>query len=388
MKSIAYCSDVNRSVLLNNFEKRGWVHVGPEDKWNLYWTNVHTCRSLFSTEQYYRLEEDQIINHFLNHYQLTRKDLLIRNIRRYRREMLNNSTSNVTRTVGTVGQRFHLDIIPTTYILPADYHLFLEEYRKNPSTWIMKPCGKSRGVGIFLIDKLSKLKEWSTSRKRFTRTPTSKDTYIISRYIDNPLLICGKKFDLRLYVLVTSFHPLKAYQFNYGFCRFCSVKYNSHVDNIDNLFAHLTNVSIQKLGEEYNSVHGGKWSTENLKLYLNSTRGEINTRALFENISWIIVQSLKAVSSVMSNDKHCFECYGYDIIVDNNLKPWLIEVNSSPSLSYTTHSDRMLKSKLIDNILSIVLPPSGIPNSRWDKKPAPEALHNFSVLIDEGSVTK
>ncbi|KAL5238791.1 hypothetical protein ACI65C_006201 [Semiaphis heraclei] len=85
----------------------------------------------------------------------------------------------------------------------------------------------------------------------------------------------------------------------------------------------------------------------------------------------------------MSHDTHCFECYGYDIIVDEALKPWLIEVNSSPSLTCTTTSDFILKSKLVDSIVSVVLPPSGIPNCRWDKIPSPEALVNFDVLINE-----
>ncbi|KAE8749682.1 hypothetical protein FOCC_FOCC003669 [Frankliniella occidentalis] len=170
--------------------------------------------------------------------------------------------------------------------------------------------------------------------------------------------------------------------FRMGFCRFCTVKYDASIQELDNMYG------------EYNSMHGGKLSVQNLRLYLESTRGKAVTERLFSSISWLIVHSLKAVAPVMANDRHCFECYGYDIIIDNKLKPWLIEasvskttitscVNASPSLTSTTVNDRILKYKLIDNILSVVLPPDGVPDTRWNKVPSPEALGNFELLLDE-----
>lgn len=148
--------------------------------------------------------------------------------------------------------------LPTTNLLSnstlhflKDYNMFVEEYRKNTqSTWIMKPTGKSQGkyrcelkstnlsqvwssgAGIFLINKLSKLKRWSREAKTSFHPAIGKESYVISRYIDNPLLIGGKKFDMRLYVLVTSFRPLKAYLFKLGFCRFCTVKYDTNVTEL------------------------------------------------------------------------------------------------------------------------------------------------------------
>ena len=76
-----------------------------------------------------------------------------------------------------------------------------------------------------------------------------KSTFVISRYIDNPLLIYGKKFDLRLYILVTSYKPLKVWRYNEGFCRLCCSDYTpiSQTKDSDDpnkaLFSHLTNVS-------------------------------------------------------------------------------------------------------------------------------------------------
>jgi len=84
--------------------------------------------------------------------------------------------------------------------------MFLEEFKRNPSVWILKPNAKAQGVGIFIINKMSQLKKWAASK---LHTLTSKDCYLASRYVENPLLVGGKKFDLRLYVLVTSYRPLK-----------------------------------------------------------------------------------------------------------------------------------------------------------------------------------
>ncbi|XP_063706533.1 polyglutamylase complex subunit TTLL1-like [Culicoides brevitarsis] len=384
---ICFCSDLDKSVLINNFEKRGWVQVSADDDWNFYWAGTQTCRNIFSVDSGYRMHDNQIINHFPNHYELSRKDLLVKNIKRYRKDLERDGSPLAEKSDANApgGNKYlHLDFIPVTFVLPADYNMFVEEYRKNPqSTWIMKPCGKSQGAGIFLINKLSKLKKWSREAKTSFHPQIGKESYVISRYIDNPLLIGGKKFDLRLYVLVTSFRPLKAYLFKLGFSRFCTVKYDTSVTELDNMYVHLTNVSVQKHGGEYNNMHGGKWSVQNLRLYLEGTRGKEVTDKLFNSITWLIVHSLRAVQPVMASDRHCFECYGYDIIVDNTLKPWLVEVNASPSLTSTTVNDRILKYKLIDNILSIVLPPDGIPDVRWNKIPNPEALGNFDLLIDE-----
>jgi tubulin polyglutamylase TTLL9 len=54
------------------------------------------------------------------------------------------------------------------------------------------------------------------------------------------------------------------------------------------------------------------------------------------------------------NDKHCFELYGYDILIDDTLKPILIEINANPSLTSNTASDNEMKVKMLDDMLTIL----------------------------------
>ena len=342
-RMVKWRTDLEKGAISSNCERRGWERSSSSDSddWNFYWASVHTVKQIFNPENGYRLNDYQVISHFPNHYELTRKDMMVKNIKRYFKDLQKDGVQNVD------------DYVPTTYLLPADYSLFVEEFRRNPhTTWIMKPTSKARGIGIFLVNKLAQIKKWANTR---TISGPQSQNYIISRYIDNPLLIGGKKFDLRLYALVTSYRPLRVYIHDDGFARFTNSRYNNDLTDLDNMYVHLTNVAIQKHGDEYNEKHGNKWDTRNLRLYMEATVGHDSTRKLFDEIEYIIISSLKAVQNVIINDKHCFECYGYDIMIDDNLKPWLIEVNASPSLSATTHSDRIMKHGLINDTLSVVI---------------------------------
>ena len=88
--------------------------------------------------------------------------------------------------------------------------------------------------------------------------------------------------------------------------------------------------------------------------FLQSRHGEEVVGELFNNIRMLIIRSLLAVQNVIIHDKHCFELYGYDIMIDEDLKPWLIEVNASPSLTADTNEDYSLKFSLLQDVLNIV----------------------------------
>ena len=87
-------------------------------------------------------------------------------------------------------------------------------------------------------------------------------------------MVGGRKFDLRIYVLVTSYNPLRAFVHRQGFARFCTAKYSSASGDLDNVMMHLTNVAVQKHSEDYNEDHGGKWHIKNLRLWLQATYGQ------------------------------------------------------------------------------------------------------------------
>ena len=106
--------------------------------------------------------------------------------------------------------------------------------RKNRNQlWIMKPKASSQGKGIEVISSFDEVPRGA-----------GQPACLVQQYIHNPLLIDGYKWDLRIYVAVTSINPLRIYVYEEGLCRFASEKYDT--SDLKNIFSHLTNYSINK----------------------------------------------------------------------------------------------------------------------------------------------
>lgn len=118
-----------------------------------------------------------------------------------------------------------------------DHTLLLKKHQKD-KFYIVKPENGCQGKGIYLTNHPSKIQK--------------SNPMIVQRYITNPLLIDGLKFDLRVYVLITCVQPLRIFMFKDGLARFATEPFQAPNQlNADNLFKHLTNYAINKNHEQF-----------------------------------------------------------------------------------------------------------------------------------------
>lgn len=168
--------------------------------------------------------------------------------------------------------------MPETFVLPKEYVAFIEAFSESEEVdgqtnyWIMKPAAKSRGRGISVINDITQVHYG--------------EPIVIQRYLKNPELLNGFKFDLRVYVLVTSFNPLEAFIYNEGFARLSTTPFSLDPKHMANKFVHLTNYSIQKNSQnkdecsEIDSIYGGT------KISLTSLRKHYKKKGLDYDDMW------------------------------------------------------------------------------------------------------
>uniref|UniRef100_A0A1B6HDY0 Tubulin--tyrosine ligase-like protein 9 n=1 Tax=Homalodisca liturata TaxID=320908 RepID=A0A1B6HDY0_9HEMI len=327
-----------RDVLL----ARGWTEVtkeGSDGCWDVYWCDVGTTREALEMCKH---GGHQRVPHFRNNSELTTKNMLFRNMKRYKRTLVQN---------GKTKEAELCDCLPIIFELPAEYLMFVEEYRKSPgNTWIVKPARGSKGRGIFLFQKLKDLMEWREQQR--AQCEEQDRFWLIQRYIEKPYLIGGCKFDLRIFVLVTSYQPLRAWMARDGFARIAGSQYS--LSSLQDNLVHLTNSALQISAAGDPCRQGCKWSIHKLRHFLTARHGASMVSATFDLMARQVVSSLCSVQSSVVQSNHSFELYGYDILLDEKLTPWLLEVNASPTLLPTSLEDYQLKYNMIEDVFNIL----------------------------------
>lgn len=302
------------------------------------------------------INSDQTINYFPKACDIFRKDILNDNILKMERKF--------------PGQ-FEC-ILPKSWSLPEEYSKFIKDLEKLEQLdqdaiqyFIVKPNDEQRGCGIYIIDSQSiknDLNEFSDC--------------IVSKYIGNPLTIEGYKTDLRIHVLIASLDPLKIYIHKEGYLRLATSKYElPNLENSRNLFMHLTNWSLNKSNprnpftssSSSSSYDAGKdFSVQesegkllrslthfNAKMLEKKDVDNDKLRDIYKDIDRIIFKTILASLESLKQDyeqtfgpiirKHdqtisnnntpqAFQLLGYDVMLDENYKPWFIEINHNPDL--------------------------------------------------------
>jgi len=159
-------------------------------------------------------------------------------------------------------------------------------------------------------------------------------------------------------VLVTSFNPLVVWCYQVCYVRFTAVEYNPNA--FGNKFAHLTNNSVAKHytgPEPSEEIEGNMWEDEELSNYIKElNQGEdLWSTKIKPMMKKIIVWSLECVQDNIPSRKRSCELFGYDFMIDDNFNPWLIEINSSPAMDYSSAiTEKLVKTVCEDTIKVIV----------------------------------
>ena len=178
---------------------------------------------------------------------------------------------------------------------------------------------------------------------------------ILQKYIEKPFLYNGRKFDIRIWVLIS--HKMDIYIFKEGHLKASSVNYS--IDN-KNSFIHLTNYSLQKYNKNFSKYElGNEISFQSFQQFLDSLGDKsFNFRELIiPKFKEIIELTTKASKTVINKCKknYCFEIFGYDFMMDEDKNVYLIEINTNPGLEISSKIIEILVPRMIEDALRLTI---------------------------------
>ena len=261
----------------------------------------------------------------------------------------------------------------------TNVHIYIPNtFVSNNNYWIIKPNNLYQGKlismsndinsiektvhNLFICGSLGEKKQLpsvsssdaspKTNRRNNRHIP---DSVIIQKYLDRPLLYHKRKFDIRCYVLIDC-------DFNVFYCREGHLKASSKEYDLDNrdLFVHITNYSFQKKCNNFSKFeYGNEISYSMFRSFLQSNEKDtklfdeaIDTMKKYIKISMLSVGSKKLIKS---KNVLCFQIFGYDFIIDENFKPWILEINDNPGLSISSPVIAKLIPRMFDDAMRLTI---------------------------------
>ncbi|NWR41380.1 TTLL3 monoglycylase, partial [Regulus satrapa] len=246
------------------------------------------------------------------------------------------------------------------------------------NVWILKPSAKSRGrgeaagsaggaharregippslccPGIVCATRLEEVLELA----RTCRDPAARVCeWVVQKYVERPLTIFNTKFDIRQWFLVTDWKPLTVWFYRDCYLRFCSQSFSlCHLEPA----RHLCNVSIQK---RYRTLQPDPrvppdkiWSNEQFQSHLAQLgRADAWQQVMVPGMKAAILNALRCARDRVGSRKGNFELFGADFLIGEDFQPWLLEINSCPTMSPSAAVTRRLCANVQRDTLRLVL---------------------------------
>ncbi|KAL2103596.1 hypothetical protein ACEWY4_000464 [Coilia grayii] len=321
-------------------ESKGWqrIHDKSREDYKLKWCETR------SVATYYNFREgEQLVYQIPNNKVLTSKIGLLNSLREYDRVCIKVNQGRALRTLKMdefFPDTFRMDVKDEREAFFAQQERACE--RSSSSVWICKPTCLNQGRGIFLLRSPEEISAFRVRLQHSADKPSSKLPFrlpqarIVQKYVQNPLLLKGRKFDVRSYLLIASTTPYMVF-FRHGYVRLTCDLYDP---NSENLSAHLTNQQyMQKKNPLYSLLKEETvWSIERFNEYVNDNfqakglpkdwvQGVFTRR-----MQQIMLQCFMAVKAKLARKLGFFDLIGCDFLIDEDFKVWLLEMNCNPAL--------------------------------------------------------
>ncbi|CDW84366.1 tubulin-tyrosine ligase family protein [Stylonychia lemnae] len=315
----------------------------------------------------------RILNNLENMRNITTKTGLIRSLRRYYTDIQEqNPNMEVTQV---------FDIVPTTFIVSSQYkttdmYRFIKRFSDlagseglslkenlpakhcSKNMWLLKPATLNQGRGIQIFSKINQIFEY------LENNDTQNNYWVIQKYVERPLLFEKRKFDIRIWVLVTlgtNGVDLNLYMYQEGYLRTSSSNYDLQDEN---KYVHLTNNCLQQKGNQYGQHEDGNTlSFQFFQNYLNKEFKDLKIdiqRDFIPRMKDIIIDTIQSVKQDLNPQKrkNQFQLLGYDFLIDEDFRLWLLEVNNNPYLGIPNNFIQNLLPQMIRDMFKIVIPGS------------------------------